>query len=700
MASRRVDLLALAGFLAVAFLALDCGGGGGGGAPAPGPNPPVISSFTATPPIITAGQSSTLAWTVAGATSLSLDQGIGTVSGSSRTVAPAATTTYTLTAGNSGGNATAAATVTVQPPPQPPVISSFTATPAIIAPGQSSTLAWTVAGATSLSLDQGIGTVTGNSRTVAPVATSTYTLTATNSTGSVTAAATVTVQPSGITLSVIPAAATLRPGEQQQFTAAVGGTSQTAVQWTATGGTIGAAGLYTAPAAAGSYKVRATLIADPSKWAEAAVAVTTAALPPRLELADFQYLGAFRTPFGQYGSGRIAFNPVGQGGAGSLFLDGGEPNSFRLGEIGIPQLTLVSTFAGLDSLRTAPVLQSPGDLYARIPLKGSTWPAGPVNSWDDGNQAVFGGLLWSSGKLYFNAYTYYDAMGQETATTGRIENPQNLAGTTVSGMFRLQGAAHTSGWLAPVPAEWQARLGGTHLAGHDNTPPIVSRCSAGPSLFAFNLANLSGAAQGASIATTARMDFSLQHSIWGSDMANVSGTNKLWNLMTWAGHGFIVPGTRTYAVLGAGGGCNPNPANPWQGTPEPAFEPPIAGTIVYKRADSMAYTWGGTMIWDAQDRHYVYAFFDLDEMLSASSPWAPRPYANGVFPGPFARHGAYTVPGQMRDTIAGAAWDEAGQRLFLSLPAVDNAGDPLYAGNPVIAVYRLAVTGGATGASR
>lgn len=580
------------------------------------------------------------------------------------------------------------------PPPAPtaPVIASFTATPMTIAPGQSSTLAWTVTGATILSLDPGIGAVTGSSRTITPAATTTYTLTATNSTGSVTAAATVTVQPPPlITVSVAPATAVLLPGGQQQFTATVSGTAQTAVQWTTTGGAISAGGLYSAPAAAGTYQARATLVADSSKWAEATVTVSTVTLPPRLNLADFQYLGSFRTPFGQYGSGRIAYNPNGGGGAGSLFLDGGGPNSFRLGEIGIPSLTLVSNLAGLASLQTAPVLQSPVDLYARIPLKGNTWPTGPVNSWDGGNQAVFGGLFWSGGKLYFNAYTYYDAMGEETVTTGRIENPQNLAGSTVAGMFRLQGAAHASGWLAAVPADWQGRLGGTHLAGHDNTPPIVSRCSAGPSLFAFNLANLAGAAAGATIATTARMDFSLLHSIWGSDMANVSGTNKLWNLMTWAGHGFIVPGTRTYAVLGSGGGGNPNPANPWQGTPEPAFEPPIAGTIVYKRADSMGYSWGGTMIWDAQDRHYVYAFFDLEEMLAAASPWLPRPYSNGVFPGPFARHSAYTVPGQMRDTIAGATWDESGRRLFVSLPAVDNAGDPLYAGNPVIAVYRLAL---------
>ncbi len=74
---------------------------------------PVITSFTATPSSITSGGSSTLAWSVSGATSLSLDQGVGPVTGTSIPVSPSATTTYTLTATNAAGSSTAAVTVTV-----------------------------------------------------------------------------------------------------------------------------------------------------------------------------------------------------------------------------------------------------------------------------------------------------------------------------------------------------------------------------------------------------------------------------------------------------------------------------------------------------------------------------------------------------------------------------------------------------------
>ena len=75
-----------------------------------------------------------------------------------------------------------------------PVISAFAASPAQVQPGQSASLTWSVQGATSLSISAGVGSVDGlSSRTVSPGATTTYVLTATNGSGSVTASTTVTV---------------------------------------------------------------------------------------------------------------------------------------------------------------------------------------------------------------------------------------------------------------------------------------------------------------------------------------------------------------------------------------------------------------------------------------------------------------------------------------------------------------------------
>ena len=77
---------------------------------------PSITSFTATPASILSGQSATLDWSVAGATSLSVNQGVGGVAGVSVAVSPAPTTTYTLTATNASGASLASTTVTVAAP--------------------------------------------------------------------------------------------------------------------------------------------------------------------------------------------------------------------------------------------------------------------------------------------------------------------------------------------------------------------------------------------------------------------------------------------------------------------------------------------------------------------------------------------------------------------------------------------------------
>jgi hypothetical protein len=81
--------------------------------PAQGPVPPT-ATFTASPTSIAAGQSSTLSWNTTNATTVSINQGIGTVTASgTRSVSPTATTTYTLTATNGAGSTTATTTVTV-----------------------------------------------------------------------------------------------------------------------------------------------------------------------------------------------------------------------------------------------------------------------------------------------------------------------------------------------------------------------------------------------------------------------------------------------------------------------------------------------------------------------------------------------------------------------------------------------------------
>lgn len=78
---------------------------------------------------------------------------------------------------------------------------------------------------------------------------------------------------SNLSISLSPATATVKAGKQQKFTATVTGSNLVGVSWTASGGTIDASGLYTAPSTPGAYTVTATSQTDPSKSATANVTV-------------------------------------------------------------------------------------------------------------------------------------------------------------------------------------------------------------------------------------------------------------------------------------------------------------------------------------------------------------------------------------------------------------------------------------------
>jgi OOP family OmpA-OmpF porin len=87
-------------------------------APAPVPAAPIVSIY-ADPATIELGQCAKLAWSTTGASSASIDQGIGSMDpNGSRQVCPFNTTQYTVTAMGEGGTRTASTTVTVIPPPK------------------------------------------------------------------------------------------------------------------------------------------------------------------------------------------------------------------------------------------------------------------------------------------------------------------------------------------------------------------------------------------------------------------------------------------------------------------------------------------------------------------------------------------------------------------------------------------------------
>lgn len=140
------------------------------GASAP---PPVIDSFTAAPESTSPGGVVQLSWSVRGATKLSIDKGVGDVTGKvSVNATITATTVFSLTASSGGASVTRQVTVTMVSPP--PLIRLFGASPPQVLPGGAVTLSWSVANAVTVLIDG--QPVTSVTKLVNPTATTKYTL--------------------------------------------------------------------------------------------------------------------------------------------------------------------------------------------------------------------------------------------------------------------------------------------------------------------------------------------------------------------------------------------------------------------------------------------------------------------------------------------------------------------------------------------
>ena len=182
---------------------------------------PVINNFTADPPAVTYGGGTTLSWRVTNAAGVDIDHGIGVAArtAGSTVIYPSGTTSYRMTATNASGSNSAIVTVAVggssivsastpqQPTTtgiQPPLVYNFWAEPSTLMKGSSTKLSWNVMGAYSVRIDPTVGVVkTTGSINVTPASSTTYTLTATNSGGTVRASEEVHVLPTTPTIPAI-----------------------------------------------------------------------------------------------------------------------------------------------------------------------------------------------------------------------------------------------------------------------------------------------------------------------------------------------------------------------------------------------------------------------------------------------------------------------------------------------------------------
>jgi phosphatidylinositol-3-phosphatase len=241
---------------AILIAAIGCGSSSQSSQSSSSKSAPTIV-LTAQPTMITSGSSTTLNWNASNATSVTI-AGVGTFAATgSVKVTPSSTTTYTATATGPGGSAKSSVNIAVISPGAVPTIA-FSAQPSSVSSGASAVLSWTTKNAISVTIANVGSFGASGSATVKPVATTTYSATASGPAGTAVASTVVTVNggapPPTIALSAQPS--TIINGNS----AVLSWTSTNATSVTIAGvGTFGASGsTNVSPAATTTYTATAT----------------------------------------------------------------------------------------------------------------------------------------------------------------------------------------------------------------------------------------------------------------------------------------------------------------------------------------------------------------------------------------------------------------------------------------------------------
>lgn len=377
---------------------------------------------------------------------------------------------------------------------------------------------------------------------------------------------------------------------------------------------------------------------------------------PLVRIDDFHYVGAFRLPARKFGEsdanfsqGPIALNPDRQ----SLFVVG-HAHQQAIAEFAIP---------GLVNSEVVTELNMAGD-----PVQPFASILNRASGGNAENNNRIGGMLYVPGpdgaELLVNAYEYYDAPGDNTVSMLVVRDANNLADSKIDGYFEVRGGpGHTAGWMSPIPAEWRSVLGGNFLTGTSSGIPIISRASVGPSAFVFDPQDIAGKKSVATpISTTRLLDFSLAHRLH-DDLMNESGKNTLWNHLSRAVYGLILPGTRTYATFGHSGGNESG--------------------VGYKIVQDTGRRTGGYSSFKVKDNYHYYWLWDVNDLARAKAgeinPHDVRPYEYGVFRTPFA---------DTSNRLGGGAFDASTGRIYLTAQGADRE-QGRYANPPIVMAFKI-----------
>lgn len=383
-----------------------------------------------------------------------------------------------------------------------------------------------------------------------------------------------------------------------------------------------------------------------------ASATVTITKEPLLQLSNLSYQGAFRLPSGSfcaspngvldsfaYGGTALAYDPTKDG----LYLVGHDWDQMTA-EVSIPAPV---NSADLDALNTATVLQNCVDATEGL----ITQVGGSAPDVKIGGQMVYNGLL------YGTVYIYYDA--DTSQRVSHFVRPLNLSTSgEARGLFQLQSpntAGFVSGYLSPIPADWQAALGGPAFSGQCCIP-IVTRTSYGPAAFAFDPERLGMD----SVVPTVPLVY---YDNTGGDGDYVNDWNvqsNFFNNGTMMGGAVFVAGTRSVLFIGRQG---IGPFCYGEGTSDPALN----GTL----------TWDGETIdcydpayGDKGGHSYPYVYqvwaYDANDLAQVASggqnPWSIRPYGLWTLTFPIMLPTA---------EIKGATYDPATRRFFVTQGSAD-----------------------------
>jgi hypothetical protein len=372
----------------------------------------------------------------------------------------------------------------------------------------------------------------------------------------------------------------------------------------------------------------------------------------RLSSEDLVYQGAFRVPDESngesfsYGGQTLAYNPV----PDTLFI-GSLHN--KVAEVSIPSAVKAIRLEELPVSTVVQPFRDPTDSRLR-------------DIAEDG--VMLDGLLVQDGRLYGTGVIYYDAgNAQRVSHFGRSLDLARPDVTQIRQVGETGKAGFVAGYMATVPAEWRAALGGPAVTGQCCIS-IISRTSFGPALFAWNPADLDRRDR---LPATPLLYYPQDHATLGP----WEGANEVFGGTTEVAGVAIINGTTTVLFAGRNG---MGPFCYGEGTSD-RQKAGAVGPNGEKTCFDPTNASKGQHAFPYRLQFWAYDVNDLAAVRAGDrDPWEVRPY--GVWP--------FELPaiGDPHPRIGAVAYDPARRRLFVTQLEGEKEG---YASKPIIHVFSV-----------